>query len=52
MSFRNTLARILDLLNGETPPKRQLDVTNTVPKEKDSKEILAMKWAKLLESKE
>lgn len=48
MSFRDTLARILDLLNGLTPPEPKTFVTSTLPKEKDSKEILAMKWEKFL----
>lgn len=47
MSFRNTLARILTLLNGGTPPEPPVAVTTTEPKPNDSKEILALKWEKV-----
>lgn len=50
MSFRDTLERILELLIGITPPQPPVDVTNIDPKEKDSKEILALKWEKYLRS--
>jgi hypothetical protein len=48
MSFRNTLARILTILNGGTPPPPPVNVTNTVPKNNDSREILALKWEKIV----
>jgi hypothetical protein len=48
MSFRNTLSRILTILNGGTPPPPPVNVTNTEPKTNDSNEILALKWEKIL----
>ena len=47
MSFRDTLARILTILNGDTPPPPPVNVTNTIPQTNDSNEILALKWEKL-----
>jgi ribosomal protein S2 len=47
MSFRDTLARILTILNGGTPPNPPVTVTNTIPKNDDSKELLALKWEKI-----
>lgn len=48
MGFRNTLHRILLLLRGDTAPEAPMVVTNTEPKNNDSKEILALKWEKQL----
>lgn len=42
------MARILTILNGGTPPNPPVIVTNTEPKNDDSKEILALKWEKIL----
>lgn len=47
MSFRDTLARILTILNGDTPPNPPVTVTNIIPKNDDSKELLALKWEKI-----
>jgi hypothetical protein len=49
MSFIQTLKRILTLYKGDTPsPLPSQTVTNTTPQNNDSKEILAMKWEKIL----
>lgn len=48
MSFRTTLARILTILNGGTPPLPPVSVTRTNPETNDSKEILALKWEKIV----
>lgn len=48
MSFRDTLARILTILNGQTPTNPSVAVTKTTPDTNDSKEILALKWEKQL----
>jgi hypothetical protein len=47
MSFRNTLARILTILTGGIPPEPPVTVTNTIPENNDSKELLALKWEKI-----
>jgi hypothetical protein len=44
MSFRNTLQRILLILQGQTALESPVVVTNTEPKNNDSKETLALKW--------
>lgn len=48
MSFVTTLARILTILNGGTPPLPPVAVTRTNPETNDSKEILALKWEKII----
>jgi hypothetical protein len=47
MSFIETLRRLLTILNGNTAPLPPFTVSNTDPKNNDSKEILAMKWEKI-----
>jgi hypothetical protein len=48
MSFKNTLARILTVLNGGTPPNPPVLVTRSTPESNDSKELLALKWEKIV----
>jgi hypothetical protein len=48
MSFIQTLKRILTIYNGDTPPNPPVIVTNVAPKNDDSKELLALKWEKII----
>lgn len=48
MSFRDTLARILTILNEQIPPNPSVQIQNTTPEHNDSKELLALKWEKQL----
>jgi hypothetical protein len=51
MSVRDTLARILTILNGETPPPPPVDVTNDNPEYMDSRALLALKWEQVLKDR-